>query len=439
MSPFIFFYCVSLVLAGLASLCLGIYVRHRAPDTLGKLYFFSTLSLFIVALSSALARGASSENYLYLIEGTLIFGWCLLFALYLNMSMFLANVRSKFLPAIYVAAFLMFAIFNFTPNYIVGFEKEFYGYSYIRGSWHSSFIVFFLVYLLAGFFLLVFSYRTRREFYRREQAMFMILSSIFPIVFGTLSDQILIILKLPFFPMALHSIALTIGLFGYAIIRYTPMRQVSQEKVAEAAAEALLDAIFLVDKSDIINYVNLAACRMTGLRNDELLGMHIDHIFPQNNAGITILKGKKNKTMEVELKVLPLASGHGTLYLAKGLSRIVRSRDAIKKTVAKQDLLIKKEKTIIGFLFRFLETRDAQKINRIWQEVQYAGQEIAAVLEPVHDLALQHAKALDEASRARDELMEKNDSLNWLNKILSNREITLNKLEEEYNNLRWPR
>ena len=242
--------------------------------------------------------------------------------------------------------------------------------------------------------------------------------------------------NVPTFPIAIHSLALTIGIIGYAIIRFQFLAQVSKERIAEAASRALLHPMFLTDINEKINYVNPAGSRLTGYRVDELLGIGIEEVFPNKAEKLTKLKKKDATEVTVTLEIFPISRNRGFVFLARDLSHIEQLRESTRKMNQELQRLIEGERRIREGLFQFSELNDPGRVEELWAKIQNEGQEVQTTLMPIYKLMHEYSKLYVETQKARDELAEKTKEITRLNQYMAGREEVLKELEEEYNKLR---
>jgi PAS domain-containing protein len=436
MTPFIFFYSSSEFLAGLICLFIGIYVLSRYRQTLNIIYFLMTLAMFWIGFSEAFLRGAPNLFLASIWHMLSSVGWLLVFVLFLHFAVVLSNLKFKWLPLIYIPPVLMFLFFNFTPYVVLGFEKKFYGYIYRPSPLNLVYMAFYIVYVLWGLYYIYGVYRKGKEYYKRKQAQYVIVATLVPLVFGTLFDQVFVMLNIPSFPIGIHSLALTIGIIGYAIIRFQFLAQVSKERIAEAASRALLHPMFLTDISEKINYVNPAGSRLTGYRTDELLGKGITEVFPKKEEKLTKLKKKDGTEITVTLEVFPISRNRGYVFLARDLSHIEQLRESTRRMNQELERLIEGEQRIREGLFQFSELNDPGKVEELWQKIQKEGQEVQTTLMPIYKLMHEYSKLYVETQKARDELAEKTKEITRLNQYMAGREEVLKELEDEYNKLK---
>ncbi|MBI5078909.1 PAS domain-containing protein [Candidatus Saganbacteria bacterium] len=435
MTPFIFFYGASVFLAGVVCLILGMYVLAESRNPLNVLYFLLTVALFGVGVFEALLRVSPSVSAAYVWGILATFAWLLVFSFFLHFSLVFSGVKFRNAPLIYFLSEIMFLYYVFAPYYVSGIERKPFGYSYFVEGSDISYVLFYLIYMGAGLYFIWRVYRGGKEFYRRKQAQLILFASLIPLAAGTVFDELLFFLKRPTLPIALHAIALTIGIMGYAILRYSPVSAVTKEQIAEAAAAMLVEPLFLTDEKGIINYANLAAEDLTGFRTDELLGENIEMVVLGKGEKISGIKKKDKSFAVVDLKVFPITGERGFIYLARDLSPILRSRKIIHKMTSELNQLIRRERATIRFLFEFSELNEPKKVEELWGRVCLEGIEVQTTLQPVYVLVKEYAELFGETRKARDELAEKTAEIDTLNKLMAGREEILIKLEKEYEEL----
>lgn len=401
MNPLAFAYGVSALIAGLVCLGLGIYVILRQHTFQTTLYFALTLALFWIGLFDALSTAAPNAQLAVILGDCVFFGWFCVYPIYLHFVLLFCNIKIGRAFLLYLPSALMFTLFLTTPYYLSGYKMSYIGYVFVPGPWHLTYMILVLAYSLTGLYFIFRYSRTAEEFYKRIQARLIFYSIIYPLFIGLLFDQILPIMGVPVPPLAIHAVATTIGLIGYALVRYSPMTEISRERITEAAADALFDGLFLTDIQGVVNYANRAGSLLTGYRADELLGKDISALFPSREEKVLAVRRKDGHFGTVDLKVFPISGERGFVYLARDLTPIARSRRAIKRMTTEQDQLIRREQRVIQLLARFLEARGTAELDELWNEVRAEGKEVEATLRPVDEIVTRYVKALAEAQGAR--------------------------------------
>jgi hypothetical protein len=417
MSAFAFFFAASNVVAGLVCLALGSYSIVKARSPLNWRYFLITVALFVNSLILSFFWLASDPLMIFCWYMVSTAGWLTIFALIFEIVIIFADVKAKYIRLSY----LLFPLFYFTvafgPHYMAGFGKAIYGNQFLPGPTYPLFSLFYLSFMAVCLFWVYQVYKQDPFFYRRKQAGFFLIGMVVPLTIGTLLESLLPILNLPTLYLAVHVTALTIGLVGYGILRYSPVIDSSKEMIAEAAAEAMLDALILTDRDYIINYANSAATRLTGYRADQLVGKNITAVITDKTV-----KTKDGRTVPIEQKSTPLSGDLGFVNIVRDLSDIVRARAATQKLTAEEEKLIAREQKISPRLLELLEKPET---------AEQADPDLLAVLRPTYEFSRQFAATLQAAKETRDKLAEKDRELELFNRFMINREETKKELEKE--------
>jgi len=436
MTPFIFYYAFSSFLAGLVILAIGAYVLSKARGPLNLFYFLLALDLFVIAICEAFLRSAPDLAVVSFWAKPWILGWSLGFALFLHFAAVFSRVKFKFIPLFYLGSIIMFVLRGFTPYFVAGFEKRYFGYVYLPGSWEWLYTAFYSSCLMGGLYLIYKVYREAKEYYRRKQAELILFSAVVPITVGIFFDAVFNYFRTPFFPLAIITSAVMIGFAGYAILRYQIISETSKEQVAEGVARALLDGMFLTDNEEKINYTNLAACRLTGYWADELLGMDIKKIFPKIEALTTSLHKKDGTLVSISLGVFRISSKQGYIYFARDLTPIFRLRKSTLKMNAEFERLIAREHRAMQILFKLSGLIELERIEELWAEVEKEDFEVQIILKPVYEAMKEYVRVLDETRRSREGLLMRTQELEALNHFMAGRENILKKLESESESLK---
>ena len=436
MTPFIFYYAFCLILAGIIILAIGSYVLIKSREPQNLLYFFLSLNLFAIAVCEAFLRTAPNMMVVNFWSKLWILGWALGFPIFLHFTAVFSRVKLKIMPILYLVGAAIFILRGFTPYFIAGFEKRYFGYAYLPGSWEWIYPLYFSVFLFGAMYLIYRVCLFAKEYYRRKQAQIILYSSIIPIIVGILFDIVFNYLRLPVFPLAVISTAATMGIAGYAIIHYQPITEASKEQVAEAVSRALLDALFLTDNEEKINYTNLSACCLTGYRADELLGMDIKKILPKIETLTASLHKKDGTLVNVSLGVFRIFNKQGYIYFARDLTPIFRLKKSTLKMNAELQRLIEREHAVMQLLFRFSTLTELEKIEELCVALDKEDFEVRTIVKPVCETMKEYVKVLDETRRSREGVLMRTQELERLNDFMAGRETILKELESESEGLK---
>ena len=129
MTPFIFYYAFCLILAGIIILSIGSYVLIKSREPQNLLYFFLSLNLFAIAVCEAFLRTAPNMMVVNFWSKPWILGWALGFPIFLHFAAVFSRVKLKIMPILYLVGAAIFILRGFTPYFIAGFEKRYFGYA----------------------------------------------------------------------------------------------------------------------------------------------------------------------------------------------------------------------------------------------------------------------------------------------------------------------
>ncbi|MFH1618237.1 MAG: histidine kinase N-terminal 7TM domain-containing protein, partial [Candidatus Margulisiibacteriota bacterium] len=426
MNIFVFFFALSIFMSGLFCLLIGLYVLYVSRSSLRYNYFYISLALFGIGLFETLLRlshEAYWANIWFIISHSC---WILFFCTFLHFSLRFSKARINplfvYLLGALLVPFYVLPASVFPPSYNNGFGPAYYGYDLVPGPLYPMFVIFYLIYMLGGMLIIFNTSRKSRAYYKRKQALMIVLASLIPTIAGTIFDETLVILKLPTLPLAIQTVAIITGFVGFAILRYSPIKITSLAEIAEGASEALLDAMVLIDNDNTINHVNNAACHLCGHPRETLLGKKLDFLVGKDSSGHIFLKGKRNKSLPVEVNIFGLKNKQGFIYLIRDASHLRALHE--KTRSANQQMLdhIKKQKTIVNYISKLLKIDDEERLRQIWLEAQSNHMGIEPVLKPIYDFSLNFAKVFKEATQTSKELNARNESLQSINKIMRGRE-----------------
>jgi len=432
MTPFVFFYATSCFIAGFICLALGIYVLFRDWRPLNHYYFLLCFFLFWAGFFTALMNVAPNMEWARLWNDFSISAWLFVFAFYLRFAMVLSDVKLRPFFLVYIPPLIMFLLFVFTPYYTTTFEKTYYGYAYILGPWNTSFLLFYLIYMAIGLFFIFRVSFWAREFFKRKMARYIIVGTLVPLVVGTLFDQIFVMLKFSTFPIAIHTVAITFGIIGYAILRYQPVEDVAKEQIAEAAANAMEDLLFLTDAKKIINYANPAARRLSGYRLDELVGKGLNKLLP----GPEDLLTKRGNLVKVSRSEFIIREERGYVEVVRDLTPIQHLKDSVHRMNEELEVFIRREEELMKKLFQFSRLKEPEKVKALWQEVENETEQTQVALRPVYEIMLEYTNLYLDLKQSRDKLAQKNRDIEYLNRFMAGRDKILQELEAEYERLR---
>lgn len=430
MTAFIFYYSASSLIAGLVCLGIGLYVIARSQTLLTRLYFLMCLVFFGIGFSDMLTRSAAGPEEAMFWQLMVISGYTIIYPLLLHFAYALLGPGKK---AIYMAYFPMLILlplyFIFSDLFIASMEKRIYGFYYDPGPMNWIYLAFLAGCTITGLVLGAISFRRAKQYYRRQQAKLFLFTIPVPLIVGVLTNQILIIMDIPSLPLAIQAVALFIGLIGYGLIRYEPVRKISRKKIASEAALAYPAPLFLTDEKNTITFANKSALELSGYDQDKLVTMKIKQLLSKSGEKDYFLNKKGNK-MEIDLRIYPVKKA-GSIYQVRDLSQIAEITEAVKKDNKELQALVDREKQEIDFLFELAECEDPQEADRIWRRIEKAGAETREVLRPVYNLVLPYTRALEEEKQARDKLKARKEQLEVLREAMAGREKKARELKRE--------
>jgi hypothetical protein len=130
-SYYLNFYSFPPLLVGIICLILGIYILMIGKDKKISTYFFIfSVSVFIWLGSYALAFASNSADIALLWGNTVYLGLVFLFPSLYSMSVGYLNLQKqrKFIPFVYAVGAIYFMIVFFTPYFLIGMKRYYWGY-----------------------------------------------------------------------------------------------------------------------------------------------------------------------------------------------------------------------------------------------------------------------------------------------------------------------
>ena len=315
---------------------------------------------------------------------------------------------------------------------------------YCLVSWISKYSFAWSLYYLAGSVsLLVFpslliwwSYRNSAKSYERRQARIIILSSLIPFILGIWSDRVLASLGKPHIIFSPYLACLSVVLIGYVLFRYSPIRQLKKGQVAESAAAALDQGLFMTDRAGKISFVNQAALKLLDRRAHQVLGRPLSDFILAMREGLSEIRPRHGvRPVYVELKVTILPEGRGVIYLARDLTPIRASQQELKKLNEDLRRALAKENDLEKWISLFAGLIDEKEIRAAWQKLETEEPGLREVLQPVHKNVLEQAEIFQEAEQAQKQLHKKIEEVNWLGHFMVGREELIKELQAESRSL----
>ncbi|MFA6169824.1 MAG: histidine kinase N-terminal 7TM domain-containing protein [Candidatus Margulisiibacteriota bacterium] len=433
MTPFVFFYGLSLIGFGGLSLMFGVFIHSRFHSGTSRNYFLLTITIFLTALAEAFIRlAATPETAAIWLALAVVFWFGIVFS-FLYFTAFFAGKKINIWPLLYALAALVVVSFILPGYAVAGFEKRFYGYGLIPGPTFFLFMIYAQAVTALGLFYLARALRRAKEFYNRRQALIFIVAGILSSLLIVIFDQVLLILGYNFVPIGIICVSTIASVAAYGMLRYAPVANLTKEAIAEAASTTLSDPLIIADNERIITYANPAVTNLTGFRPDELVGKPVADFFSQEKGGIYNLKRKRGAYLVVSLAIFPISGGKGALYLARDLTSVVKLRKAVHKMTAEKNLSLNKEKAVVRAIFEFAETNRPDEVEALWRRLTEGS--LGEILRPVYALVKEYAELMESVHRSRDELAGQVEELEKTIRLMSGREEALKELEKKYREL----
>jgi len=186
------------------------------------------------------------------------------------------------------------------------------------GIWYHIFTVVYYLYLIAGFVLLTFHYRTAKTIYRKQIGL-VILGIVIPWIANILyltGIRPLEHLDITPFAFVLSGIFITIGLMRFKLFELVP---IARDKIVDAMSQGIM----IVDSDDVVLDINPAFAQIFGVKAADVIGSKVIQVL----AGYPILRSKisdsfigsieiqvdsQGEKKDYEIVIEPLISGKDT-------------------------------------------------------------------------------------------------------------------------------
>jgi PAS domain S-box-containing protein len=178
-------------------------------------------------------------------------------------------------------------IYKQWTNFIfTDFSKEYYGWKplYSATIWPHIYYIYYALFMIAGFYINIKLIKSGKAPVKKKQAKIILFSVVISLILGSLTDVILPLMKIHVLPNIASSILL-IWAFSvvYAMVKYKFLA------ITPAAATAniistMFDSLILLNMEGKIQYINKAVSDLSGYREEELKGMPLSTLFPEQNS-----------------------------------------------------------------------------------------------------------------------------------------------------------
>lgn len=431
-----FAYLVSLFWTGTACLILGIYQYYRLRTRLAAAYLGLCLVFGSMVIFYCLTASVSIYTFAWYSYYLALLGLLLVFPYFLHFCLILTGREFKGTHLLYLPSFLAFLIFLYSPYFHTELKALPVGYFASLRLFAPVYALYYLCYFLPGLYLIWRSYWHSSKSYERIQARIIMAACIVPFIVGTLLDQVMSALGRPHITFSFHLTALSIALIGYILFRYSPIRQLKKGQVAESAAAAISQGLFMTDPDDRISFVNQSALKLLDRRAHQVVGHKLPEFITAGREGLTTIHPLHGvRPIYVELKLTLLPEGRGKIYLARDLSPVRVAQQEVRRLNEDLRRALAKENELEKWISVFAGLIDEKQIREAWQKLKAEEPGLVEVLQPVYKNVLEQAEAFEEAGQAQKQLNKKIDEVNWLSHFMSGREDLIKELQAELRSL----
>jgi PAS domain S-box-containing protein len=271
------------LIASFANIVLGIYIFYRNPkEKLNRLYALVTFSLaiwsfgnFVFFLSTTPQEAAMRDKI-----GTLGAAFTACFLLHFFIVFTKEQIRKTYIVFIYLVQSI-FIIIDLTTGLLTESAKPVsWGYSIIAGPLYIPFTLSVVAYISFGLFLCYKLHLSAKSPKDKIQTKLLIIAVGVPLLVGIISEIIPDIIGFEIVPLASTLSSVTAVIIAYAMLKYGLMT-ITPEMVAENIIETMTDYLIVVSNDNKIALVNRSCLDVLGYHKEELIGKHLNIVFPK--------------------------------------------------------------------------------------------------------------------------------------------------------------
>lgn len=258
--------------------------KKATRDIASKIYIVNLFTLAIISASEFLKRSSQTAESASFWADTGLIGWTFVSVVFFAFIVIITEqgllLENIFIPFILFGPAFIFWFLAINTNLILLREYNYYswGWDWSFGPLFPVFLVWLESFFILSILLLVRFYLKTKQAQKKKQVAFILMSSLVPIVGGSITDGIL-----PLFGIYVvgTAVALTIVLsiiVSYAIIKYK-LFIISPVVAFSVAIDSMSESLIVLNRSHNIELVNKPACAMLGYKEEELIGKGIRKII----------------------------------------------------------------------------------------------------------------------------------------------------------------
>lgn len=356
-------YAFSSLLASYVCFLLGLYVYQKDPrNQLNRISLLLCVSLGCSAFAEFGYRQATDYTTAFMwIKASSLWPFAMSFLLHFVLiftkkSKVFQNKITYFI--LYVPAFIFFVIDLTTPLVSGEPTKEYWGWTYsVPEDWLvytvSTFWGLILI-ILSLILCFLYFYRTR-EPVKRQQAKYVFIGMVIPMVAGSLTDGVFPLINIKFPEMGITSLTVGFLFIHYGILKYH-LFVLTPAVAAEDIVAAMSNVLFLVREDGTISLVNQAALHLLGYDEHELVSQPLKKIFAEKEGDTgrdnweeldfmneeTVFKTKEGEMIPILLSVSAVRDKYGTnlgfVCVGSDLTDRKQAEEAQKKEVLLKEI-----------------------------------------------------------------------------------------------------
>lgn len=277
-----------------------------------------------------------------------------------------------------------------------------WGYYDIPGRGFILVMAYLQIFFFFGLYFCWQVYRKSFSIRRKKQAKYIFIASLLAIIGGNITEGILPIIGIPIIRVGAIFASLPLGVLIYVMEKYKFM-SITPQLAAESIITSMRDSLIVVNPDGTIATVNKAAERLSGYREEEVIGKPVAALFEEDERKLENLF--KDETVEnLRIKYLN------------------RNKKAIPVTLSSSEVR-DKYGDLVG---KVVVAKDMREIERLIDELEEARENLEEKIK-------EKTRELEES---KNELLLRLEELERWRKVTVGREEKMIQLKKEIEKLR---
>lgn len=302
-------YSVFSLLAASVDLAIGFFVLSKNyASKVNRLFFISSVALFVWGLGEFLQRSTTSYNlsylfFIYLVPaGSVVYPPTLLY--FLNNLIDNKKINTRIINfSLYIPALFFLILRYINPKlFVSNMTLKYWGYVPVFSDFYFLFLLYVAFFVaLATIISIVYSLQSKGRI--RKQAIFMAIGCFVATVSGLLTQVFAPIFKIEIPEMSLTFSAVYSAFIAMAVTKYGLMT-LTPEKVAKDILKTINDFIIVVNNEYEIDLINDAAIKKLNYKQEDLIGRSVSKLLGTDFIKIKdSLTDKKNFQLNILTKI----------------------------------------------------------------------------------------------------------------------------------------